>query len=66
MGRRLGRVVAVVALGIAVTFTAGTAAQGAQAWVTFGDELSTLWTTDEVDQADPVTAPVLLIDYGWH
>ena len=66
MGRRLGRVVAVVALGIAVSFTAGTAAQAAQAWVTVGDEASLVSPVDMFGFDDLPDTPVSLHDWVWN
>ncbi|MFV2018813.1 hypothetical protein [Micromonospora sp. LOL_023] len=66
MGRRLGRVVAVVALGIAVSFTAGTAAQAAQAWVTVGDDVSLVSPVDKFGFDDSIDAPVSLHDWVWN
>ncbi|WFE25156.1 hypothetical protein O7623_17235 [Solwaraspora sp. WMMD791] len=66
MGRRLGRVVAVVALGIAVSFTTGTAAQAAHAWVTVGDDVPVVLPVDKLDYNDSIDAPVSLFDFSWN
>ncbi|MFV2094036.1 MULTISPECIES: hypothetical protein [unclassified Micromonospora] len=65
MGRRLGRVVAVAALGIAVSFTAGTAAQAAQAWVTVGDEVPVVSPVDKYGFDAMVDSRLSLYDFSW-
>jgi hypothetical protein len=66
MGRRLGRVVAVAALGIGVALVAGPAlGAAAHAGVTVGDELPVVSVTDKSGDLESVSDPVSLRDIVW-
>lgn len=66
MGRRLGRVVAVAALGIGVSLVAGPAlGAAAHAGTTVGDELPVVSVTDKSEAHDSASDPVLLRDIIW-